>query len=474
MGALLLRLVAGTAAGFLAWLFTEPFAPKVTATEWDRWERVAILLLGALVGLAVGGLDGFLRGGRVHTLRGVALGTVLGAIGITIGHNLGGALVYGIFGGSIFSSGIIPLQMVARTLAFVPIGIFLGAAIGVAGMNPKKIVQGATGGAIGSAVAGLLFDPLGAMTAGANLTLQGVSRGEVGGPSRALTFLLLGGMIALFIGLVELLTRSAWVRLILGRNEGKEWAIDSSQTFIGRSETAQIPLFGDANVAPVHATISKSGGQYWLTDGGSPIGTYVNGQRIQQCPLFHGAQMQIGGFQLVFLMKNVSAPQRAPDMGAPAGIPMQAAPAAPGPVPVATQAYPMPPGAMQPTQAMAPPPVASQPTQMVGAPSPAMPTQAYAAGGFTLIAMDGPLAGQRFPVPSQIELGRESAAVPMGYDTNASRRHAALAPGLGGLTVTDLGSTNGTYVNGQRVQQAQAPPGTLLRIGATTFRVEAA
>jgi pSer/pThr/pTyr-binding forkhead associated (FHA) protein len=38
--------------------------------------------------------------------------------------------------------------------------------------------------------------------------------------------------------------------------------------------------------------------------------------------------------------------------------------------------------------------------------------------------------------------------------------------------LADLGSTNGTYVNGQRVLSATLKPGDLVRIGATTFRVE--
>lgn len=463
-------MLAGTAGGLLAWAMTEPFAPgQATDSSWGHWENNAILLLGALVGLAVGGLDGFLRGGKVHTFRGCILGALLGAIGCALGHGIGAGINQSLFGALIFDGGLLPLRMIARTLAFIPMGICLGAATGAAGMNVKKVVQGVFGGGIGAAVAGLMFDPIAEVTSKFTLTLENVSRGETGTLSRALTFVLLGGMIALFIGLVERLTRSAWVRLILGRNEGKEWAIDTSQTFIGRSESAQIPLFGDPNVAPVHATITKTGGQYVLTDGGSPLGTYVNGQRIQQCPLFHGALIQIGSFRLEFLMKNQAAPIRVPDhMAVPVGGSMVAVPAPQPAIPMATQAYAVPPGAMQPTQAMTP-------TQMT-APQPSMPTQAYAAppiSGLSLVAVDGPLAGRKFPVASPIDLGRESPAVPMNYDSNASRRHATVAPGAGGLTVTDLGSTNGTYVNGQRVQQANATLGSLIKVGMTTFRVEA-
>ena len=89
-----------------------------------------------------------------------------------------------------------------------------------------------------------------------------------------------------------------------------------------------------------------------------------------------------------------------------------------------------------------------------------------------LAAVDGPLVGQRFPVRGPLELGRESPSVPMSFDTGASRRHASVVPGPAGLFVSDLNSTNGTFVNGQRVQTANAGPGDLIKIGATTFRVE--
>jgi pSer/pThr/pTyr-binding forkhead associated (FHA) protein len=106
-----------------------------------------------------------------------------------------------------------------------------------------------------------------------------------------------------------------------------------------------------------------------------------------------------------------------------------------------------------------------------------MPTKAYpqtpAAGGVALVATDGPLVGQRFPVNGAIEVGREAAGIPMGFDTMASRRHASIAAGPMGAVVTDLGSTNGTYVNGQRVQSQTVRHGDLVKIGATTFRVEA-
>lgn len=468
MGSLLLKFIVGGVAGLLVWMVLEPSAPKMNGgPDFGTWENMFVLVIGAVVGGAVGGLDGFTRGGKKHTLQGLGLGLIFGGIGASFGHGFFGLIVRSIFGTTVFSTGSIITTMPARIVALGGIGLCLGAAIGASSLNYRKLIQGAIGGAIGGAIAGALFDPICGVIANATITVQGGD--EVGGPGRAMFALLIGAAIALFIGIVDRLARSAWLRLSLGRNEGKEWSIDNAQTFIGRSEGAQVPLFGDPNVAPIHASIQKQGGQYILIDGGSPAGTLLNGQFIQTAPLFNGAQITIGSFVLQFLVKNQHAPVRGPEAYPGQAYPLSPNQPAPQPQPVAayqpaypTQAMPMTPTGI-PTQAF-PNPVSS-PTVAFNAPG--------AAGGVAIVAIDGPLMGQRFPVLQAIELGRESGSVPMSFDSGASRRHASLAPAPNGLTVTDLGSTNGTYVNGQRVPQAFAKIGDLVKIGSTTFRVEA-
>ena len=54
-----------------------------------------------------------------------------------------------------------------------------------------------------------------------------------------------------------------------------------------------------------------------------------------------------------------------------------------------------------------------------------------------------------------------------------SRHHAQLTILDNGLVkIKDLGSTNGTFVNGQRVTNAMAKNGDIVKVGATNFRIE--
>src|SRR5215204_1030937 len=71
----------------------------------------------------------------------------------------------------------------------------------------------------------------------------------------------------------------------------------------------------------------------------------------------------------------------------------------------------------------------------------------------TLIVKNGPLAGERLRVIAPLTLGREDVDVLMDAPM-VSRRHAVVRPVDGGLEIDDLGSTNGTWVNGERIEAA--------------------
>jgi DNA-binding NtrC family response regulator len=82
------------------------------------------------------------------------------------------------------------------------------------------------------------------------------------------------------------------------------------------------------------------------------------------------------------------------------------------------------------------------------------------------------LVGQSraIPLTRELVLGRGTDC-DLSLDEGASRLHARLSPNDGAVTVTDLGSRNGTFVNGRRVQSERAGPGSILRFGDTIARI---
>ncbi|MFQ3668948.1 MAG: hypothetical protein SNJ61_08690, partial [Fimbriimonadaceae bacterium] len=131
MGHVVFKMLAGALAALLGWAVWEPFLPKdIGATTWAEVESKMVLTVGALIGLAVGGVNGILQGSRGHAFRGAGLGLVLGAIGATLGHSIGGSIVNTLFPGAFHSAYPLPIKIVARIMALTPIGLCLGLAIG--------------------------------------------------------------------------------------------------------------------------------------------------------------------------------------------------------------------------------------------------------------------------------------------------------------------------------------------------------
>jgi pSer/pThr/pTyr-binding forkhead associated (FHA) protein len=87
----------------------------------------------------------------------------------------------------------------------------------------------------------------------------------------------------------------------------------------------------------------------------------------------------------------------------------------------------------------------------------------------TLVFTHGPLAGKRLSIKrDEITLGRRSTNDIVLNDPMVSRLHAIVVRRSGSLLVEDLGSHNGTYVNGERVMfLRQLQHGDLLQIGAS-------
>jgi hypothetical protein len=151
-------------------------------------------------------------------------------------------------------------------------------------------------------------------------------------------------------------------------------------------------------------------------------------------------------------------PAPAPD-AAPAPAAVAQAPVAPPAVPAATE-MPLPGFTITPAIDDAPVPAAAAPVAPVQHSAPA-----------TIVLP----SGQRLAVTAHaITIGRLPECTIVLNDPNTSRRHAEIRRGLQGTTVVDLGSTNGTKVNGQRITgEHTLAAGDIITVGNTHLRFEA-
>jgi len=92
-----------------------------------------------------------------------------------------------------------------------------------------------------------------------------------------------------------------------------------------------------------------------------------------------------------------------------------------------------------------------------------------------LIVVEGPNAGRCYPLTNgEITIGRQGGHTIVLTDDRVSRNHARIAAERGQAILTDLNSTNGTFVNAVRVQgQKTLSPGDCVQIGSAAFQVSA-
>src|SRR5438477_330668 len=87
-----------------------------------------------------------------------------------------------------------------------------------------------------------------------------------------------------------------------------------------------------------------------------------------------------------------------------------------------------------------------------------------------LVAIAGPLGGEVLPLTGDtVTIGRDPASTICLSDLALSRRHCAIARTAEGWRIRDLGSFNGTFVNGMQVTDHLLTDGERLSLGESTF-----
>jgi hypothetical protein len=151
------------------------------------------------------------------------------------------------------------------------------------------------GGLLGGLFGGLLFDPI-------NFFVTGEAPSAA--TSRAIGLVVIGGSVGLMIGIVELLARDAWLRMVAGPLAGKEFLIFKNTMNVGASPKSDIYLFNDEAVAQTHAVIRATGDLYEIEGLSDVYPLTVNNRAVKRQRLRHGDQIGLGRTVFVFQRKR--------------------------------------------------------------------------------------------------------------------------------------------------------------------------
>lgn len=313
IGSVVLQMaLAGLVGGFLAWAVQEPFisdqAPRSSSVATVLLEMAGFgAILGGLIGLALGTVEGLVSGVWEKAAIGGGLGLLIGGVGGAFGGAIG-QLVYGLLGGGIqagIGSAII-LQIGIRAFAWSVVGLFVGLGQGVMMQASQKIINGLIGGAVGGFLGGLLFDPISLVFGSITTTLAGEPTASL---SRMVGMSVMGLCAGAAIGMVEEIRKEAWLTIIAGPLTGKQFIIYRSPTIIGSSPKADICLAKDPQVSAEHAQIDREGNRYILTHLGSGL-TTVNQQPVTRRQLRDGDGITVGETVLQYATRAVAQLQR--------------------------------------------------------------------------------------------------------------------------------------------------------------------
>jgi ABC-type multidrug transport system ATPase subunit len=219
--------------------------------------------------------------------------------------------------------------------------------------------------------------------------------------------------------------------MLSGEQQGREYQLEQHVTTIGRSANNDI-VIADPQTSRRHLEIIREGKGYDAVDAGSANGFYVNNQQLKRAVLRHGDIITIGLVRMVFLLEVAPSADKAPnkwEVAPPSdkGLWEVAPPSDKGFVPK-------------------PKPIAEDSTGLGNI--------ALKIGGTTIV-------------------GREPSLSDVVLDNpQVSHRHFQVVhQGGEDFLVSDLRSTNGTYINGERINETPVSlnDGDILSAGPYRF-----
>jgi hypothetical protein len=279
---------------------TTPGQKAAAVADLDRQEApkkfIATLasfgLTGMLIAVCLAVADPLTAGNKMAALLNGLLGAVLGLIGGAAASFFFDKIYQMMTAGQPTSGRLDAHQIIARSVSWGVLGLFLAVGPAVAFRNAKKLVIGIIGGSIGGLVGGAVYEPV------------FVSTGGVEWVSWLIALALIGLTAGLATGLIENAAKNGWVKVTAGLIAGKQFILYRNPTFIGSGPECPIYLFRDPKVGKRHAAIHVVPGGFELEN--LPLGgvTLVNDKPVSRTKLKTGDVIGVGGTRFEFHEKK--------------------------------------------------------------------------------------------------------------------------------------------------------------------------
>lgn len=255
---------------------------NITRIHTAIWSAIIALFIGLFLGIG----EGIFYGSKEKAVKYAAIGA---GVSIALGA-LSGYLAQYMYSSMLGDNPSDINAAFVRGLGWALMGLGVGLAVGLIKPEKKRLLFCSIGGLAGGFIGGFLF----------NFICDIIPNDVV---ARGVAIVIMGLLIGVGVGLLEQFAKQAWLKVIRGEFEGKEYLVFAGTTSIGNNGKNTIVLFKDKLVGPHHCDIKLEGSKYVLTDCGTPMGTVVNGMKTARHVLRQGDAISIGNSVLVFNTK---------------------------------------------------------------------------------------------------------------------------------------------------------------------------
>lgn len=273
-----LAALVAAGAGWLA--FRLFFSGPTYTSDLVGYEAKEFAVFGAIFGAVVAAWDDATsqvwESAIPAALTGLVVGAIGGAISGAVAQEIYGHLAENILEDATFENIVEKYEsadfFLTRALGWSIFGLGVGFSLGLAKRSRRKTINASIGGIIGGALGGLVFHY-------ASIHVQDEAMAQLIG------FAVVGLGIGAAVGLVEVVRRQAWLKVVSGGMSGKEFILYHEHTNLGSAAKCEITLIKDPEVAPYHCRIDEHSGRYSIVPfEGSELrinGSPTNGHWLQ-------------------------------------------------------------------------------------------------------------------------------------------------------------------------------------------------